>query len=241
MRRRVRAQTGGRSPVRRGASAPQLDSSQMVEHLVPLSARYNHRRFAGDGWSRVTFLRDDVRMTYPDLDWPEYLFDRATRTPPVDCHVVPGGTPVVSFGHPLRPEVATLGINPSRRVPVEGRIPTGRRETTPRHPPVARCPHPRGDRPASRRTDRRGVRYLLRPPPLPLVQHPGSGPLPSLGSHLPERQRRPSRLGAIGHRSHMATTQRDCTGPSALRRPFLPGPAATKRGLAAPLVACRTP
>lgn len=45
--------------------------------------------------------------------WPEYLLDRAGSPPPRKCDVVPGSTPVVSFGHPLNPRVATLGINPS--------------------------------------------------------------------------------------------------------------------------------
>src|SRR5712692_1443193 len=48
-------------------------------------------------------------------DWPEYLVERASGRPPGDCCIVPGSTPVVSFGHPLRPKVATLGINPSSR------------------------------------------------------------------------------------------------------------------------------
>ena len=47
--------------------------------------------------------------------WPDYLIERATQPPPEDCGVVPGTTPVVSFGHPLNPKVATLGINPSSR------------------------------------------------------------------------------------------------------------------------------
>jgi hypothetical protein len=45
--------------------------------------------------------------------WPQYLETRAAEPPPNGCHVVAGSTPVVSFGHPLKPEVATLGINPS--------------------------------------------------------------------------------------------------------------------------------
>ena len=48
-------------------------------------------------------------------EWPEYLLERAAQAPPDGCAVVPGSTPVVSFGHPLKPEVATLGINPSSR------------------------------------------------------------------------------------------------------------------------------
>ncbi|HVL40131.1 MAG TPA: hypothetical protein VM328_12140 [Fimbriimonadaceae bacterium] len=45
--------------------------------------------------------------------WPQYLLERAALRPPEDCAVVLGSTPVVSFGHPLNPRVATLGINPS--------------------------------------------------------------------------------------------------------------------------------
>lgn len=47
--------------------------------------------------------------------WPGYLVKRAGESPPRECSVVPGSTPVVSFGHPLVAEVATLGINPSSR------------------------------------------------------------------------------------------------------------------------------
>lgn len=46
-------------------------------------------------------------------NWPQYLLDRAAQAPPEGCSVVPESTPVVSFGHPLNPRVATLGINPS--------------------------------------------------------------------------------------------------------------------------------
>jgi hypothetical protein len=53
---------------------------------------------------------NDGRM---DQAWPTYLLERASEPPPEDCNVVPGSTPVVSFGHPLSPKVATLGINPS--------------------------------------------------------------------------------------------------------------------------------
>lgn len=45
--------------------------------------------------------------------WPQYLLERVEQVPPEGCAVVPGSTPVVSFGHPLNPAVATLGINPS--------------------------------------------------------------------------------------------------------------------------------
>lgn len=48
-----------------------------------------------------------------DQAWPTYLLARASEPPPEECNVVPGSTPVVSFGHPLSPKVATLGINPS--------------------------------------------------------------------------------------------------------------------------------
>lgn len=51
-------------------------------------------------------------MTKPGT-WPQYLLERAAETPPEGCSVVPGSTPVISFGHPLNPSVATLGINPS--------------------------------------------------------------------------------------------------------------------------------
>lgn len=41
--------------------------------------------------------------------------EMAARRPPAVAGIVRGSTPVVSFGDPLRAEVATLGINPSRR------------------------------------------------------------------------------------------------------------------------------
>src|SRR5436309_2113467 len=46
-------------------------------------------------------------------EWPDYLLERASRQPPPSGGVLRGSTPVVSFGHPLVPAVATLGINPS--------------------------------------------------------------------------------------------------------------------------------
>lgn len=46
-------------------------------------------------------------------DWPDYLVERACRVPPAGCGIVAGTTAVVSFGDPVRPAVATLGINPS--------------------------------------------------------------------------------------------------------------------------------
>jgi hypothetical protein len=45
---------------------------------------------------------------------PQYVADRIRRTPPPDCHILPGSTPVVAFGNPGRSAVATLGLNPSR-------------------------------------------------------------------------------------------------------------------------------
>ena len=51
-------------------------------------------------------------MTKPGR-WPQYLLERAAQLPPEGCSVVPESTPVISFGHPLDPSVATLGINPS--------------------------------------------------------------------------------------------------------------------------------
>ena len=43
-----------------------------------------------------------------------YVAERIRRTPPPDCHVLAGSTPVVAFGDPGRSSVATLGLNPSR-------------------------------------------------------------------------------------------------------------------------------
>lgn len=45
--------------------------------------------------------------------WPQYLLERAAQRPPEECGIIPSSTPVVSFGHPLNPKVASLGINPS--------------------------------------------------------------------------------------------------------------------------------
>lgn len=43
-----------------------------------------------------------------------YLADRVRRAIPDGAPVVPGSTPVLSFGNPTTCDVATLGINPSR-------------------------------------------------------------------------------------------------------------------------------
>lgn len=45
---------------------------------------------------------------------PSYIDARIRRPPPQDCFVVPGSTPVVSFGNAMTATVATLGLNPSR-------------------------------------------------------------------------------------------------------------------------------
>ncbi|MGO9148299.1 MAG: hypothetical protein ACLQEG_17055 [Acidimicrobiales bacterium] len=49
-----------------------------------------------------------------DGDIPPYVVDRIRRSPPLDCYVLPGSTPVVAFGDVRRAHVATLGLNPSR-------------------------------------------------------------------------------------------------------------------------------
>jgi hypothetical protein len=61
--------------------------------------------------------------------WPGYLIERVREIPPVNCGVIHGSTPVVSFGHPLRAKVATLGINPSTRefLAADGSLLTGGR------------------------------------------------------------------------------------------------------------------
>lgn len=46
--------------------------------------------------------------------WPSWVLDRARQRPPAGLRVVSGSTPVVSFGPPTGPLVASLGINPSR-------------------------------------------------------------------------------------------------------------------------------
>lgn len=48
-----------------------------------------------------------------DRDWPDYLVARVRTPAPANCAVVPGSTPVTSFGDPTRATTATLGINPS--------------------------------------------------------------------------------------------------------------------------------
>ena len=45
-------------------------------------------------------------------NWPTFLLERAARVPPAGARVIPGSTPVVSFGDPCA-RVATLSINPS--------------------------------------------------------------------------------------------------------------------------------
>lgn len=44
---------------------------------------------------------------------PQYVAGRVRRPVPAGCQVVPGSTPVVSFGDPRTARVATLGLNPS--------------------------------------------------------------------------------------------------------------------------------
>src|SRR5262249_40842193 len=43
-----------------------------------------------------------------------YIEQRLRRPAPHNCHVVPGSTPVISFGPASTAGVATLGLNPSR-------------------------------------------------------------------------------------------------------------------------------
>lgn len=45
---------------------------------------------------------------------PEYIERRIRQPPPPNSAVVPGSTPVLSFGDAQRATVATLGLNPSR-------------------------------------------------------------------------------------------------------------------------------
>ena len=45
----------------------------------------------------------------------DYVVARLRRAPPSDAYVVPGSTPVLSFGNAAVAEVATLGLNPSRQ------------------------------------------------------------------------------------------------------------------------------
>ncbi len=46
---------------------------------------------------------------------PQYIIDRIRRTAPEKAAIVPGSTPVVSFGNATSARVATLGLNPSKR------------------------------------------------------------------------------------------------------------------------------
>lgn len=46
---------------------------------------------------------------------PEYVIERVRRPAPQGLPVVPGSTPVISFGNFLTARVATLGLNPSSR------------------------------------------------------------------------------------------------------------------------------
>jgi hypothetical protein len=47
------------------------------------------------------------------LDLPQYLVKLLQRPAPLGCGVVPGSTPVVSFGNARTATAATLGLNPS--------------------------------------------------------------------------------------------------------------------------------
>lgn len=46
---------------------------------------------------------------------PDYIVCRVRRGAPLNCDVVPGSTPVLSFGNARFASTATLGLNPSRR------------------------------------------------------------------------------------------------------------------------------
>jgi hypothetical protein len=48
-------------------------------------------------------------------DLPDYIVQRVRRPIPANSSVVPGSTPVLSFGNVQRATVATLGLNPSVR------------------------------------------------------------------------------------------------------------------------------
>jgi hypothetical protein len=57
---------------------------------------------------------------------PDYVRAVLRQLPPPEAHVVPGSTPVFAFGDPLRAQVATLGINPSKNEFMHrGRLLTG--------------------------------------------------------------------------------------------------------------------
>ena len=49
------------------------------------------------------------------------VLQRACAAPLANCQIVPGSTPVVSFGNPDTSSVATLGINPSHREFLQGK------------------------------------------------------------------------------------------------------------------------
>ena len=48
------------------------------------------------------------------MEIPAYVESRLRRPIPRNSGIVPGSTPVISFGNPQSAAVATLGINPSR-------------------------------------------------------------------------------------------------------------------------------
>jgi|SRR5665213_1604968 len=46
---------------------------------------------------------------------PAYISERIKRPVPTGCSVIPGSTPVISFGNAETAKIATLGLNPSRQ------------------------------------------------------------------------------------------------------------------------------
>lgn len=52
---------------------------------------------------------------------PDYITAMVRRTTPENCSVVPGSTPIVSFGDFQKARVATLGINPSDKELLDNR------------------------------------------------------------------------------------------------------------------------
>ena len=115
--------------------------------------------------------------------WPRYLLDRAASAPPPDCNVISGSTPIVSFGDPVAPSVATLGINPAQGAFIDddGRLLSGQARKHATLPSLGVATREEITPELAATIVDECAAYFLRPP-----QHPWFGPLdrilkPALG------------------------------------------------------------
>ncbi|MYJ06255.1 MAG: hypothetical protein F4061_18035, partial [Acidobacteria bacterium] len=82
-------------------------------------------------------MTSGIRGTdHSSVSIPGYIERRIRQRPPGGCCVVPGSTPVISFGDVSVARVATISINPSHREFSDGHIPLNRESV---HDVLADC------------------------------------------------------------------------------------------------------